>query len=204
MIGGTGRRWSTAEPCHPLLAILRAGVANPVILIDEVEKAATRTDYGRLWDSLLPLLEVETASRYPDPALQTTLNLAHVSYLATANAVEPLPQPLRDRFRILAFPTPTSEDIHALLPPLAEGYADERGQDVRWFAPFSGEEIEAVAASWKRGLRASPSAPRRRRPPGPRQIHSATLSDALRTVGGSVVRGAIKRSTPCGNSARSA
>jgi len=151
MIGGTARRWNSTEPCHPFLAIARVGFANPLILLDELEKAATRSDYGRLWDSLLGLLEVETASQYPDPALQTTVDVSHVSYLATANGVEPLPGPLRDRFRILAFPTPSANDLQALLPPLIEAYAVERGQDSRWMDPFNAEEIDAVAANWKGG-----------------------------------------------------
>jgi ATP-dependent Lon protease len=83
--------WYSAEPCHQFLAIAQAKHANPLIMIDEIEKAGTRADYGRLWDCLLGFLEPETASRYPDPALQTTLDLSHVSFMATANSVEPLP-----------------------------------------------------------------------------------------------------------------
>jgi len=150
-IGGTARRWNSVEPCHPVLAIARARFANTLILIDELEKAATRNDYGRLWDNLLGLLEVETASRYPDPALQTTVDVSHVSFLATANGVEPIPKPLRDRFRILVFPTPSAEDLQALLPPLVEAYAVERGHDSRWMAPLNGEEIDVIAANWRGG-----------------------------------------------------
>ncbi|WP_246686681.1 MULTISPECIES: AAA family ATPase [unclassified Methylobacterium] len=105
-IGGTDRRWATSEPAHPLMAITRFGIANPIVLVDEIEKSATRTDHGRLWDSLLPLLEAETASRYPDPAFQAEVNLAHVSWIATANATDPLPGPLRDRLRVLEMPVP--------------------------------------------------------------------------------------------------
>jgi len=151
VIGGTARRWHTSEPCHPFQAIVRARVANPLVLIDEVDKASTRSDYGRLWDTLLALLESETAQQYPDPALLTNVDLSHVSYLATANAVEPLPQPLRDRVRVLAFPTPTRDDLTALLPPLLDAYGAERGLDVRWLEPFSPEEIEAVASRWPGG-----------------------------------------------------
>jgi ATP-dependent Lon protease len=151
MLGGTARRWNTAEPCHSLLAIARAGFANTTVIIDEVEKAATRTDYGRLWDILLGLLESETASRYPDPALLTNIDLSHVAYIATANAVDPLPKPLRDRMRVLRFPTPTSADLQALLPSLVQSYSAERGQDSRWEEPLSIVEIEAVAAIWTGG-----------------------------------------------------
>jgi ATP-dependent Lon protease len=46
VFGGTDRRWSSAEPCHPFLAVARGKIANPLVLIDEIEKAATRSDYG--------------------------------------------------------------------------------------------------------------------------------------------------------------
>ena len=39
VFGGTDKRWYSAEPCHPFLAITRAAHANPVVLIDELEKA---------------------------------------------------------------------------------------------------------------------------------------------------------------------
>jgi ATP-dependent Lon protease len=53
VFGGTDRRWYSAEPCHPLLAIAQAGHASVLIQLEELEKAAVRNDYGRLWDCLL-------------------------------------------------------------------------------------------------------------------------------------------------------
>jgi ATP-dependent Lon protease len=106
IFGGTDKRWHSAEPCHPFLAIAQSRQANPLVLIDEIEKAGTRSDYGRFWDCMLGFLEPETAARYPDPALQTNLNLSQVSYVATANSLDALPSPLRDRFRVFTtFPS---------------------------------------------------------------------------------------------------
>jgi hypothetical protein len=149
--GGTGRRWHSAEPCHPLLAIARGRIANPLILIDEIEKAATRSDYGRLWDSLLGFLEPETNCRYPDPALQTNLDLSEVSYIATANTLDALPSPIRDRFRIVRFPMPTAGDLDALLPAVLADLAKERGLDRNWVPPLDGIERDSVARSWSEG-----------------------------------------------------
>lgn len=151
IFGGTDKRWYTAEPCHPFLAIARAKHANPIVLIDEIEKAGTRNDYGRFWDCLLGFLEPETAARYPDPALQVPLNLNHVSYVATANSLDPLPSPLRDRFRIVTFPKPGPEHLDALLPPVIADLAAERGLDRRWIEPLAGQERDLVAAHWRGG-----------------------------------------------------
>lgn len=43
VFGGTDRRWHTAEPCHPLLAVAQAKVGNAFVLLDELEKAGTRS-----------------------------------------------------------------------------------------------------------------------------------------------------------------
>ena len=147
--GGTERRWNSAEPCHAFLAIARAGHGNPMVLLDEIEKAATRTDYGRLWDSLLSFLEPESSARYPDPTLQTPLNLSHVSFVATANSLGHMPAPLCDRFRIVDFPQPRPEDLDALLPAVIADLAAERGLDLRWIEPLSGVERDAVARNWR-------------------------------------------------------
>jgi ATP-dependent Lon protease len=149
--GGTDRRWYSAEPCHAFLAIAQARIANPLVLVDEIEKAATRSDNGRLWDVLLAFLEAETSSRYPDPALQTNLDLSQVSYVATANRLDPLPGPIRDRFRVVSFPKPTSKDLDALLPAVLTDLARERGLDQSWVTPLDGIEHEAVARNWAGG-----------------------------------------------------
>jgi ATP-dependent Lon protease len=149
--GGTDRRWYSAEPCHPFLAIAQSKIANPLVLIDECDKAATRSDYGRLWDCLLGFLEPETSSRYPDPALQTVLDLSHISFVATANSLDPLPSPIRDRCRVVTFPKPSAGDINAILPAVILDLAKERGLDESWVPPLDGTEHAAVARNWRGG-----------------------------------------------------
>ncbi|MBY0260456.1 MAG: AAA family ATPase [Methylobacterium sp.] len=150
-IGGLDRRWANTEPAHPVLAIARHGVANPLILLDEIEKASTGTTHGRLWDGLLPMLERETASAYPDPAFQCAVDLSHVSWLCTANGVDPLPGPLLDRLRVIEMPGPTAADLEALLPPVLAGIAASRGLDPRFLPAPDGEELTLVRQAWPGG-----------------------------------------------------
>jgi len=149
--GGTDRRWYSAEPCHPLLAIARGRTASPLMVLESLERAPTRSDYGRLWDCLTGFLEIETARAYPDPALQTNLDLGHVSYIATVNGLEPLPSAIRDRFRVVAFPNPGSQHRNALIPSIMVDLAAERGLDSRWLEPLSAFEHDIVATHWKGG-----------------------------------------------------
>lgn len=151
VFGGTDRRWYSAEPCHPFLAIAQGKIANPLVLIDECEKAGTRSDYGRLWDCLLGFLEPETNCRYPDPALQISLDLSQISYAATANSLDPLPAPIRDRFRVVTFPKPSADDLDALLPAVIADLARDRSLDASWIPPLDGAEHAAVARHWRGG-----------------------------------------------------
>jgi len=151
VFAGTDKRWHSAEPCHPFLAVAQARQASVLVLIDEIEKAGTRSDFGRFWDCLLGFLEPETNSRYPDPALQTKLDLSHISYVATANSLDPLPSPIRDRFRVASFPKPNAHDLDALLPAVIADLAQERGLHKDWVPPLDGIERAAVARHWRGG-----------------------------------------------------
>lgn len=71
--------------------------------------------------------------------------------MATANSLDPLPAPLRDRFRVIAFPKPAADDLDALLPAVTADLAAERGLDRRWVEPLTGNERDTVASFWRGG-----------------------------------------------------
>lgn len=149
--GGTERRWYSSEPSRPFMAVNRALQANPAVLVDELDKAPTRSDYGRLWDGMISFLEPETAARFPDPCVQAELDLSWVSVIATANVDWTLPAPLLDRLRVVAFPMPRAGHLEALLPGLLSQVAAERGLDSRWFQPLDAVETRVLRQSWRGG-----------------------------------------------------
>ncbi|WP_377843874.1 AAA family ATPase [Bosea sp. UC22_33] len=148
---GTERRWNSSEPCRPFQAVARFQQANPMILIDELDKAGERQDYGRLWDSMLQFMETETASRFHDPCLQSELDLRHVSIIATANELDRLPSPLLDRFRVIPFPEPEARHLEALIPDILRTIAADQGLDPRFFEPVDQVELSVLARRWKGG-----------------------------------------------------
>ena len=66
----TPRCWSSGEHCVPLEAIRRFAIANPFVLVDEIDKAGSVPYHGSVDRALLPFLEPESAKCYPDPYLQ--------------------------------------------------------------------------------------------------------------------------------------
>ncbi|MCI5076409.1 AAA family ATPase [Oricola sp.] len=150
-IGGASRRWSSGEPSLPVMAVRRHDCAGPIIILDEVEKVATSRHNGNAHDVLLGLLEGETAKRWHDPYIEAECNLAFVTWLMTANAVEPIPAVLRDRCRVLRFPLPGPEHVASLAPRILEGLYLEAGHDPRWATPLDALELDVLAAAWSGG-----------------------------------------------------
>lgn len=150
-IAGTERRWSSAEPCHPLQAIARFCHANPIFLIDDLDKAGSGTHNGRLWDALLPFIDPASAARFLDPALHIEVDLSHVSYLATANSIAAVPQPLLDRFRVFVTPAPGREHLPAILPTMLKRAAQARGLRPEWIEALDEAELAVIRSRWTNG-----------------------------------------------------
>jgi ATP-dependent Lon protease len=146
--GGTPKRWSTAAPCFPLIAVAELKVANPIVMVDEVDKASIGYYHGNLATALMPFLEKETASAYPDVGLDVEANLSAVNYAMTANDDTKLPSPLRDRCRIIRVPSPDIEHLPGLAASILSDIAVERNIDARWLAPLAGDELAVVARMW--------------------------------------------------------
>jgi hypothetical protein len=151
VFGGTDRRWHSAGPCHPLLAIARAQHAGPLILLGNLDRAPTRNEYGRLWDSLASFLDHETSHCYPDPAIQIPVDLSKISYVATAHSTDPLPWALKDRFRIVSLGMPKPSDLDALLPNVIADLMAERGLDQRWAPSLDDVERKIIGKHWRGG-----------------------------------------------------
>ncbi|MBK1625429.1 AAA family ATPase [Afifella marina] len=150
-LGGTARRWMSAEPSLPVSLIRRFRHASPGIILDEIEKVGTSRHNGNALDALLPMLEPLSATHWHDPYLQAPVDLSHVVWIATANGLQSLPGPLRDRFRVFHFPEPGPEHLVPLAGRLMQEIVQERGLDPRWAIPLDGEELEALRGAWPGG-----------------------------------------------------
>jgi ATP-dependent Lon protease len=147
--GGTAKAWANTEVSVPARAVAQSRTANPMVLIDEIEKSADRHHNGRLWDALLPFLDQETAGRYRDQSLDCELNLSAISFAATANDVSKLPAPLRDRMRVIRVPTPTLQHLPSLAASVMRDLAAEdeaRAGD----ESLAEDELVIIGKAWSR------------------------------------------------------
>ena len=148
MFASTSRKWGNGAMSTPAMHILQSHIANPLIILDELEKVSTGRQNGSLVDVLLGMLEPRTAMEHHDQYLMAPVNLSSINWLATVNTLDGVPQPLRDRFRILRFPQPAAAHLPALANSLLTDIMTARGYDARWIKPLVQDELEALAAHW--------------------------------------------------------
>jgi hypothetical protein len=149
MFGGSPKGWGNTVPSAPARAVNQTRIANPIVLVDEIEKAGTSSRNGRLWEALLPFLERETAGRYRDVSLDCELDLSWISHIATANSVEGLPAPLVDRYRIVKVPAPALKHLPLLAAGVLKEITIEAGE-TGFVSPLAPDELAVIARAWER------------------------------------------------------
>src|SRR5712692_4789715 len=149
-IRGHRRTYIGALPGQIIQGIRRAETNDPVCMLDEVDKLG-RDFRGDPSAALMEVLDPEQNSTFRDHYLDVPFDLSKVIFIATANWMDPIPDPLRDRMEIIELPGYTGEEkIHIANKYLIPKQATEHGIKLGEQIEFTEEGLKEIIHSFTR------------------------------------------------------
>src|SRR3954463_9666525 len=105
VLSGASSQWKNAKPGKVFETFLNGDYANPVIVVDELDKTSSDGQYDPL-GALYELLETQTATRFVDEFAEIPIDASGAVWLATANDAARIPEPLLNRLSVYEIEAP--------------------------------------------------------------------------------------------------
>lgn len=139
-IAGSSSFWANTSPGKVFEALACHDSINPVILVDELDKAkSAESGYDPL-AGLYSLLEPNTAKRFTDACFQMPIDASHIIWIATSNEANRVPAPIRSRMAMFKIKKPTFEETLSITQQIYTGLLEGNV----WGSAFEKELSEGV------------------------------------------------------------
>lgn len=139
LLSGSSSQWRGAKPGKVFEALVDGEYANPVIVVDEIDKASGDVQYDPL-GALYSLLEHDTAKTFTDEFAEVPVDASQVIWITTANDERGIPEPILNRMNVYEVQPPTPEAARQIARNLYQGIRAEHG----WGAHFAPEPQDDV------------------------------------------------------------
>lgn len=156
--------WSTSRASEVVQVLAREQVANPIIILDELDKLHNLSSHARpdATEIMLPLLEQRTAAAHVDHFLQSRVDLSFINWILLCNDLNRIAKPVRDRCIVIRMAAPSVDEIAdiarrevarrglapELIPPLVRAVRSGRLSSLRKLH----KALDAAAAAAARPL----------------------------------------------------
>jgi ATP-dependent Lon protease len=108
VLTGASAQWHNARPGKVAQTLIEGEYANPVVVLDEVDKAGGDHRYDPM-GALYTLLERDTAATFKDEFIDLDIDASHILWIATANDDAPIPDPILNRMNVYAIERPDAD-----------------------------------------------------------------------------------------------
>jgi ATP-dependent Lon protease len=151
VITGSSASWRGAKCGKVAERLVRGQYANPLIVLDEIEKASGSSQSDPL-AALYQLLEPETACAFRDEFIDVDIDASQIFWVLTANSLDGIPHPLLNRMAVYDVPAPTSEQAAGIAQRMVAGLVKEL--NLAGFDPLLGDVVlDKLAGVSPRDLR---------------------------------------------------
>jgi ATP-dependent Lon protease len=137
VLTGASAQWHNARPGKVAQTLIEGEYANPVVVLDEVDKAGGDSRYDPM-GALYTLLERDTASHFKDEFIDVDMDASHILWIATANDESAIPEPILNRMNVYAIDRPDAEGARRIALAVYRESLDAH----RW--PFPSDPPEGV------------------------------------------------------------
>lgn len=113
ILSGASSQWNHAKPGKVASTLVAGEVANPVMVLDEVDKAGGDSRYDPM-GALYELFEQDTARRFRDEFVDVEMDASHILWVTTANDERGIPEPILNRMNVYSVPRPDADESFAI------------------------------------------------------------------------------------------
>ncbi|MCU0769592.1 MAG: AAA family ATPase [Burkholderiaceae bacterium] len=152
ILSGASAQWKNAKPGKVFDALVNGDYANPVIVVDEIDKASGDSQYDPL-GSLYTLLEHDTASEFIDEFAEVPIDASEVVWIATANDARSIPEPILNRMNVYAIEAPDLEGSRRIAQSIYEELRGEHAWGRAFPAQLAADSLDRLARLKPREMR---------------------------------------------------
>ena len=154
LLSGSSSQWKGSKPGKVFEALVDGQYANPVIVVDEIDKASPDAQYDPL-GSLYNLLEHDTAQSFVDEFADVPIDASQVIWITTANRESAIPDPILNRMNVFEIAPPSPKAARKIAAHLYRGIRSEHDWGQRFDPEPSEDALDMLAALAPREMRRS-------------------------------------------------
>lgn len=152
VLSGASSQWKNSRTGKVFDTLVHGDYANPVLVVDELDKASAESHYDPL-GALYALLEHETARSFADEFAEIPLDCSDIVWIATANDAARIPEPIMNRMNVYEIPSPDAEGARRIAQSIYREIRDSHAWGRRFPESLSDPVLDRLSARAPREMR---------------------------------------------------